>query len=548
MKYRFFYSAFFCICLFNTSIQADSTEVSIIPNPQYLVVQKGIFNIQDHRQIWINKENCDLTKLVYALDQIVKINNPQTRFYESIEEIQSGYVFDIDQSYPIEKEGYELIIEANRVIIKASKYAGAFWALQTLRQLIIQNGKTSSIPQLIIKDAPRFAHRGLHLDVSRHMFSIEFLKKYIDLMALHKLNTFHWHLTDDQGWRIEIKKYPKLQEISAFRKQTAQYTKVWDEFEYDGIPYGGYYTQEQIRELVAYAQDRAITIIPEIDVPGHSLATLAAYPHLGCSKGPYEVGEHWMISEDIFCAGQEESFEFLENIFSEVIDLFPGKYIHIGGDEVPKKAWEECEKCQLRMKEYNLKNEEELQSYFIKRLENFLNSKGKSIIGWDEILQGGLSKTATVMSWTKTGKSAIACAKLGNEVIVCPQKPMYLDHYQSKEPGQPMAIGGYNPLKKVYEYEPIPAELTLEESQWIKGVQANVWTEFMATPEHVEFMAYPRAIALSEVAWSDRNGKSFENFLMRLKKHFHLLDNLNVNYNKENLEECIEVIPASSSS
>lgn len=545
MKYRFFYTSIVGIVMLNL-IQADTCDVSIIPKPQYVGAYKGHFTIQDHQQIWMQQDSQDLIKLASVLQGIINSHSSEIAHYESIEAIDSGYILDVDPSYPIPKEGYELVVEANRVMIKAADYAGAFYCLQSLKQLIVEENGVRVIPKLVIHDAPRFSHRGLHLDVSRHMFSLDFLKKYIDLMALHKLNTFHWHLTDDQGWRIEIKKYPKLQEISAFRKQTAHYTKVWDEFEYDGIAYGGYYTQEQIKELVAYAQDRAITIIPEIDVPGHSLATLAAYPHLGCTKGPYEVGTHWMISEDIFCAGQEASFAFLEDVFSEVIDLFPGQYIHIGGDEVPKKAWKECEKCQARMQEYGLKDEEELQSYFIKRLEKFLNAKGKSIIGWDEILQGGLSPTATVMSWTRTGKSAVACAKLGNKVIVCPQKPMYLDHYQSKQPSQPMAIGGYNPLKKVYEYEPIPQELTEEESLWIQGVQANVWTEFMETEEHVEFMAYPRAIALAEVAWSCKEGKSFDDFLARLKKHFHLLDKLNVHYNNKNLEECIEVAPPSS--
>jgi hexosaminidase len=367
----------------------------------------------------------------------------------------------------------------------------------------------------------------MHLDVSRHFFKVETIKKWIDMLALYKINTFHWHLTDDQGWRIEIKKYPLLQSISAYRDETIIGHKRDSPHIFDGKRYGGYYTQDEVKAVVQYAMERHISIIPEIEMPGHALAALAAYPQLGCTGGPYKAATFWGIFDDVYCAGNDETFTFLQNVLDEVLPLFPSKYIHIGGDECPKNKWKTCPKCQKRIKDEHLKGEHELQSYFIGRMEKYLNSKGRQIIGWDEILEGGLTPGATVMSWTGE-EGGIAAAKQHHDAIMTPEKYVYLDYYQSLYPAEPMAGGGYTPLSKVYNYEPITKELSGEEARYIKGVQANAWSEYMASPAQAERQLFPRMLALSEVAWSAKENKDYVGFLKRLRFQQPLLQKLHI--------------------
>jgi len=430
-------------------------------------------------------------------------------------------------------ESYNLVINADSIVISANSPKGVFYGIQSLYQLLLSSPKEKMgiyIPTLKISDKPRFSYRGMHLDVGRHMFPPRFIKKYIDMLAFYKFNTFHWHLTEDQGWRIEIKKYPKLTEIGSIRKETliGHGDVKAGEAKYDGKSYGGFYTQDEIRDIVAYAAARQITIIPEIEMPGHSLAALAAYPELGCTGGPYEVATRWGVFDDIYCT-KDETFEFLENVLTEVMDLFPSKYIHIGGDEAPKISWEKCKVCQATIEREGLKNEHELQSYFIQRIEKFLNKHGRSIIGWDEILEGGLAPNATVMSWRGI-EGGIAAAKQGHDVIMTPGETCYFDHYQSKDKNEPLAIGGYLPLENVYNYEPIPESLTADEAKYILGAQANVWTEYMPTAKQVEYMILPRMAALAEVDWTAKDKKEWNGFQTRIKTHFDLYNQLGYNF------------------
>ena len=437
--------------------------------------------------------------------------------------------FKIDDSINND-EGYELNVSKNDITIKSKHAKGAFYAVQSLIQLLPLPSDLNSfkIPCLRIKDQPQFTYRGMHLDVGRHFFSVDFIKKYIDLMARLKMNTFHWHLTEDQGWRIEIKKYPKLQEIAAFRKETLIGHYNDQPHQFDGKPYGGFYTQEQIKEVVAYALTRQVTIIPEIEMPGHSQAAIAAYPELGCSGKQVEVATKWGVFDEVYCP-KESTFNFLEDVIDEVVELFPGKYIHIGGDEAPKTNWKNCEYCQKLIKKEGLKDEHGLQSYFIARMEKYINSKGKQIIGWDEILEGGLAPNATVMSWRGTS-GAVQAAKEGHDVILTPGSHCYFDHYQSENENEPLAIGGFLPLEKVYHFNPIPEELTDKEATYVLGAQGNVWTEYMKTEKQVEYMAFPRAVALSEVLWSSPEHKNYQDFIHRLEQYQKRLDQLEVNY------------------
>lgn len=427
----------------------------------------------------------------------------------------------------LQKEAYTLDINKRLISIKG-KEGGVFYATQSLKQLLFFDEKQQkyAFEAWKISDYPRFAWRGMHLDVCRHFFPIDFVKKYIDLMAFYKMNTFHWHLTEDQGWRIEIKQYPLLTEIGSVRKET-MLEKNFKPYKGDGIPYKGFYTQAEIKEVIEYAQKRNITIVPEIEMPGHSLAALAAYPNLACSEGPFEVATTWGIFEDVYCP-KEETFLFLENVLTEVCALFPGEYVHIGGDEVPKAAWKKSSIAQDLMKKEGLKSEEELQSYFIRRIEKILQAKGKRLIGWDEILEGGLAPSATVMSW-RGEEGGIAAAKMGHDVVMTPGAYCYFDQYQGAKETEPLAIGGNTTLEKVYSYNPLPPTLSAEEQKHILGAQANVWTEYIATPEQVEYMAYPRACALAEVLWSPTDLRNWTNFQARMKFHYALLKKWQVN-------------------
>lgn len=433
-------------------------------------------------------------------------------------------------------EAYRITVNEQMIMIEGASEAGVFYGIQTLRKST-PVGKTRSVSyaSAIINDAPRFGYRGSMLDVARHFEPVEFVKKYIDLLALHNINRFHWHLTDDQGWRIQIDAYPKLTEIGSMRKETVIGKNSG---EYDGIPHGGFYTKDELREVVAYAQERYITIIPEVDLPGHMLAALTAYPGLGCTGGPYEVEGSWGVFDDVLCAGNDSTFIFLEAVLGEVMDIFPSEYIHIGGDESPKTRWEECPKCQARIKELGLKDhdghtaEHYLQSYVTERMEQFLNSHGRRIIGWDEILEGELAPNATVMSWRGMG-GGIQAAQMGHDVIMTPTTYVYFDYYQTNNTeDEPFGIGGYVPVELVYSFEPAPETLTPEQREHILGAQANLWTEYIKTPEHVEYMLLPRMAALSEVQWMQPDKKNYQQFLKRLPRLVALYDKLGYNYAK----------------
>jgi hexosaminidase len=434
----------------------------------------------------------------------------------------------VDPASGLAREAYRLQSSPDAVTIESADPAGSFYALQTLTQLMAADGAgTVSLPATDIEDAPRFAYRGMHLDVGRHFFDVEFVKHYIDLLSRYKMNRFHWHLTEDQGWRIDIEAYPRLTSVASCRPETIV-EKNFDPFVGDGERYCGFYTREQIREVVAYAAERFVTVIPEIEMPGHSLAALAAYPSLSCGGESYEVGTRWGVYEDIYCPS-EETFAFLEDVLSEVIELFPGEYIHIGGDEAPKRVWEESPVAQAVIEREGLADEHELQSYFIRRIESILAERGRRLIGWDEILEGGLAPDATVMSWRGTD-GGIAAARQGHDVIMSPTSHVYFDYYQGDPETEPLAIGGFTPLEHVYGFEPVPDVLTSEQAQHVLGAQANLWTEYITTPEHAEYMAYPRAIALAEVLWSPRERTDWGSFSRRLAANLEHLDRLGVNY------------------
>lgn len=403
-----------------------------------------------------------------------------------------------------------------------------------------------ALPPVEINDAPRFGYRGAHFDISRHFFTIDEVKTYIDMMTLHNMNRLHWHITDDQGWRLEIKKYPKLTEVGSKRSETVIGRNSG---EYDGKPYGGFITQEQAKEIVDYAAERYVTVIPEIDLPGHMLAALTAYPELGCTGGPYEVWRIWGVSEDVLCAGNDKVLKFLEDVYSELIEIFPSEYIHVGGDECPKTRWEKCPKCQARIKALGLKSdknhskEERLQSFVINHIEKFLNEHGRQIIGWDEILEGGLAPNATVMSW-RGERGGIEAAKQKHDVIMTPNTYLYFDYYQAKDTeNEPFGIGGYLPIERVYSYEPMPASLTPEEQKYIKGVQANLWTEYIATFPHAQYMVLPRWAALSEVQWSAQGKKDYAHFLARLPRLISWYEASGYNYAKHVFEVQQEFTP-----
>ncbi|MCS3734543.1 glycoside hydrolase family 20 protein [Mucilaginibacter dorajii] len=518
-----FYTFWFLL-MFNAA-SAQIKEQGIIPQPYKIQKGKGVFTFSGTAGIELEK-GIDQHNLDFFEQYLMSVSG-------SVSSVNNVAVIPdidivIDSIRVPQKEGYQLIIKSKHITIHGHDEAGVFYALQSLVQLIhMANGK-ATVPVCTIEDHPRFAYRGMHLDVSRHFFTVQTIKKWIDLLALYKINTFHWHLTDDQGWRIEIKKYPLLQSISAYRDETIIGHKRDSPHKFDGKRYGGYYTQDEVKDVVKYAMQRHISIIPEIEMPGHALAALAAYPQLGCTGGPYKTATYWGIFDDVYCAGNEETFIFLQNVLDEVLPLFPSKYIHIGGDECPKTKWQTCPKCQQRIKDEHLKDEHELQSYFIGRMEKYLNNKGRQIIGWDEILEGGLTPGATVMSWTGE-EGGIAAAKQHHDAIMTPEKYVYLDYFQSLYPAEPIAGGGYTPLSKVYNYEPITKELTGDEAKYIKGVQANAWSEYMASPAQAERQLFPRMLALAEVAWTDKANKNYNGFLKRLRYQHPMLQRLDIN-------------------
>ncbi|MCF8265089.1 MAG: family 20 glycosylhydrolase [Melioribacteraceae bacterium] len=517
------------IIFLGVSISCSSqtaSEVNIIPQPISIKYATGSFVLDSEITIIsdVKSEEFDFIKN-YLQNSIENFTRDLT-FSESKNGSTSGSFieFILDESFE-NAEDYFLTVNEG-ITIKAKSSIGLFYGVQSLLQLlpseIYGNEKIEDeiiLPKVTIIDGPRFNYRGMHLDVCRHFFPVDFVKKYIDFLAMHKMNKFHWHLTEDQGWRIEIKKYPKLTEVGAYRNETMG----------DGKKYGGFYTQEEIVEVVNYAKSRFIDVIPEIEMPGHALAALASYPEYACTDGPFEVATEWGIFDDIYCAGKEETFIFIENILAEVIELFPGEYVHIGGDEAPKTKWKNCKDCQNKIRTEGLKDEHELQSYFIRRIEKFLSSKGKKLVGWDEILEGGLAPQATVMSWRGT-EGGIAAAKSGHDAIMTPTSYCYFDYYQSKPETEPISIGGYLPISKVYGYEPIPTELNSDEAKHILGAQANVWTEYIPNTKHVEYMVFPRIAAMSEVVWSKAENKSYSRFVDKLGIQFKRYSSMDVNY------------------
>jgi hexosaminidase len=443
------------------------------------------------------------------------------------------------QTLAAEKEGsYTLTVAREGIEITSSTGAGLFYGLQSLRQLF-ENADvrrpTSDVrlPSLTIVDTPAFPWRGLHLDVGRHFQPVSFVKKYIDLMSRFKLNTFHWHLTADQGWRIAINKYPRLTSVGGCRRET-MVARNFNPYVGDGTPHCGFYTQDEIRDVVHYAAERYVAVVPEIEMPGHAKAALAAYPELACTPGPFEVRTTWGVDDDVFCP-HEATFTFLEDVLSEVIDLFPSRYIHIGGDEVPKTRWRASPVAQEVIRREGLRNEEELQSWFIRRIERFLVSKNRRLVGWDEILEGGLAPEATVMSWRGTN-GGIAAARQGHDVIMSPNSHLYFDYYQGDARFEPLAIGGLNPLARVYSYEPVPDSLTADQAKHILGAQANLWTEYLKTPQAIEYMVWPRALALAEVTWSTREARDWESFQARLPAALRSLGRLGVAYRIPHVE------------
>ena len=421
-----------------------------------------------------------------------------------------------------EKEGYRITVGEHRVLVEGATPQGVFYGMQTLRKALPIEGGNVQIPAVTVTDAPRFSYRGMHLVVARHFFDIDFVKQYIDMLALHHINTFHFHLTDDQGWRVEIKKYPRLTEEGAWRRRTVVGRNTGL---YNWQRYGGFYTQEQIRDIVRYAQERYITIIPEIDMPGHMEAALAAYPSLGCTGGPYEVEPNWGVFDDILCAGREETFSFVEDVLDEIMALFPSEYIHIGGDEAPRTRWKACARCQQRISSEHLVGEgkksaeDRLQGYFMKRVERYLNSKGRKAIGWDELLDCDVTPSTTIMSW-RGAEGGLAASQLGHDVIMVPTSWFYFDYYQTPEDdwSKPLLIGGYVPLEKVYSFEPAPDSLSEEAKRHIIGLQANLWTEYVYAEELAEYQVLPRMGALAELQWMQPERKDYADYLLRQQR------------------------------
>ena len=529
-----------------TEKKQDQGLISIIPQPTFLQQEEGVFTLDRKTPIYVDvADSATLRTLGFLNDRLEKAAGFKLEIIDDdpLRHGQEKAVFVLDAG--LDKEAYNLAIKPNRLLIEYGDGAGIFYAVQTLLQLLPEDifaperrrGVKWEVPCCFIQDNPRFPYRGMHLDCCLHFFSIDFLKKYIDVMAMHKVNRFHWHLTEDQGWRLEIKKYPLLTEKGQWRKETV--IGSLSSGYYDGTPYGGYYTQDEVRDLVKYAAERYVTIIPEIELPGHALAAIACYPELSCGlEDHYETATRWGIFRQVYCP-KEETFKFLEDVFDEVFELFPTELVHIGGDECPKASWKKCPHCQALIKKLGLKDEFELQSWFIQRMEKYINSKGHQIIGWDEILQGGLAPNAKVMSWLGE-EGGIKAAQQHHEVVMAPYPKYYLDYWQADPESEPLAMGGPTTLRTMYEYNPVPEVLTPEERKYIIGVEGCVWTEYMPTPARVEYMAWPRMCAIADAGWT-RQPKDWDAFTRRLEKHLGRLNLLDVGYCKAFYDPFIEL-------
>lgn len=535
----------------------DSLSVSVVPKPVMMKTGSGTFLINRDTPVLVEGRDDEAARIaVYFAGFIRYSGGPeiQVREMTKADKNKPAVIFRLQADRTsLKDEGYELKISDRQVLLSAKTGSGLFHGVQTLFQLLPPELRGEnppltfselSLPSVRITDYPRYPYRGMHLDVSRHFFPKEFIRRYIDLIAMYKMNTFHWHLTDDNGWRIEIRKYPKLTQTGAWHvdREDMPWGERLPQQPGEAAAYGGYYTRDEIREIIQYAADRYVTVIPEIEMPAHSVEVLAAYPQFSCTGGPFTVppGSYWP-NKDILCAGNDSVFTFLEDVLTEVMELFPSEYIHIGGDEADRTNWKNCPKCQERIRTMALKDETELQGYFIKRIGKFIASKNRRMIGWDEILEGGLLPEATVMSWRGL-EGGIAAARQGHDAIMTPVSHCYFDYYQADPAAEPKAIGGFTTLKKVYSYEPTPSELTTVEAAHILGAQGNLWTEFIPTPAHAEYMAVPRMAALAEVVWSPKSAREWSDFRRRMTRQFRSLDYMKVNYSKGSFKAEVKTV------
>ncbi|MDY5925864.1 beta-N-acetylhexosaminidase [Hallella sp.] len=535
MNKRFLMVLLAAFMSFAGALAADDNRVAdynVIPLPQEVTLtQKGAFVLTGATPIVYPEGDEQLKNDAQFLsDYIADVT--ALRLTTTSAKVKNAITLRLNKKVQ-GKEGYVITVDKKGVVIEGATAAGVFYGVQTLRKSIpVDKSLTEvTLPGVVLKDAPRFGYRGVMLDCARHYFPVKFVKQFIDLIAMHNMNVFHWHLTDDQGWRIEVKKYPGLAKIGSVREKTVlgHNSDVFDD-----TPYGGYYTQEEAREIVKYAADRFITVIPEIDMPGHMIAALAAYPDMGCTGGPYKVSPIWGIMPDVLCLGNEKTYQFCEDVLSEMMDIFPSEYIHLGGDETPNVRWKECPKCKALMAKENL-TPGKLQGYFTNRIEKFVNSKGRRIIGWDEILDGDINQSATIMSWRGTAPGARG-AKMGHDVIMSPSSHVYFDYYQTRQGEsqweEPLLIGGNLPIERTYSLEPVPEGADAETASHIIGVQGNLWTEYIAGPSLAEYQVLPRMGALSEVQWRPQGQKDFENYKVRQTRMLKLYDAYGLVYAK----------------
>lgn len=531
------------LCFSMLSAHAADANYNVVPLPKSVVMAKGLpFNLTNATTIVYEGTNPEMKRNARFLSEYIQqASGIKTAVLDKRDKKAAAIVLTIDPKVA-GAEAYRLSVNNKQVTIAASTPAGVFYGIQTLRKsLPVQTtGEAITLPAVTVADAPRFGYRGMMLDCARHFFPLSFVKKFIDILAMHNMNVFHWHLTEDQGWRLEIKSHPELTTKSSMRSGTViGHNATVD----DSIPHGGFYTQQEAREIVEYARQRHITVIPEIDMPGHMLAALAAYPELGCTGGPYEVGHRWGVYKDVLCLGKESTYKFVQDVIDEVVEIFPAKYFHIGGDESPTVMWEKCPKCLQKAKDENT-DIKHLQQYFTNRVEKYLNSKGKSIIGWDEILEGKINQSATIMSWRGV-EPGLKAAKQGHDVIMTPSSHVYFDHYQTKDTKhEPDAIGGCSPVDKVYSYEPLPDTLSAEAKNRIKGVQANLWTEYIPFTTQAEYMVLPRMAALAEVQWTPVAKKNFDDFSKRALRLSDLYDRYGYQYARHLWKE--KAIPTSA--
>jgi hexosaminidase len=522
--------------------RVDSAKIAIIPQPVRVTRGQGEFRLNAQTVIWSDAASAAVAR------QLARYLEPATGFTFVVRTTGSapGNAITLRRDPALRhlgREGYTVNVARSGVQLRASDAAGLFYAVQTFRQLLPPEilreapvrAMTWTVPAVAIEDTPRFAWRGAHLDVARHFMPKEFVKKYIDLLALHKLNTFHWHLTDDQGWRLQVRKYPRLTEVGGWRRESliGRQGAYRDstEWRYDATSHGGFYTQEDAREIVAYARARFITVVPEIEMPGHALAAIAAYPTLGITSDTLEVGRRWGVYPDILNA-DSTTVAFMQDVLTEVMEIFPSEFIHLGGDEADKAKWRTSPRIAARIQELGVKDEHELQSWFIRQMDAFLTARGRRLVGWDEILEGGLAPNATVMSWRGI-RGGLEAARAGHDVVMAPNSHTYLDYYQSQNTAaEPLAIGGFLPLERVYSYDPMPAELEPQFRKHVLGAQAQLWTEYMEGPKKVEYMAYPRLTALAEAVWTPAERKNYADYRARLDVHLRRLDALDVNYRK----------------